>query len=85
MDVSKDLLEILKKIREGKIYGSVEVFFEAGEVTQITQRIIKKVKVNKKPEQIQTKNKKSSSDSFNKKPARIQPIVDPVDLPANTY
>ena len=28
---------------ENNIYGSVEIFFEKGKVTQITQRIIKKV------------------------------------------
>jgi hypothetical protein len=40
---SQDLLKILLKAAENKIYGSVEVYFEAGKVTQITQRIIKKV------------------------------------------
>lgn len=40
---SRDLIKILLKAAENKIYGSVEVYFEAGKVTQITQRIINKV------------------------------------------
>ena len=43
-EVNADLIDIINKIREHKIYGSVEIYFEAGEVTQITQRIINKVK-----------------------------------------
>lgn len=38
-----DLIKILAKVVEDNIYGSVEIFFEKGKVTQITQRIIKKV------------------------------------------
>ena len=41
--ISPDLLKILSKANENKIYGSVEIFFESGRVTQITQRIINKV------------------------------------------
>ena len=41
-----DLTDILKKIKSNKVYGSVEIFFEDGEITQITQRIINKVKKN---------------------------------------
>lgn len=52
---SKDLIKILVEASENKIYGSVEVYFEAGKITQITQRIINKV--NKKD-----KNIKSSED-----------------------
>jgi len=40
---SSDLVKILIKAIESKIYGSVEVYFEAGKITQITQRIINKV------------------------------------------
>ncbi len=40
---SKELLEILLKAVDRKIYGSVEIYFEDGKVTQITQRIISKV------------------------------------------
>lgn len=40
---SADLVKILIKAIESKIYGSVEVYFEAGKITQITQRIINKV------------------------------------------
>lgn len=40
---SNDIIKILTKAVENKIYGSVEVYFEAGNITQITQRIINKV------------------------------------------
>jgi hypothetical protein len=46
---SQDLIKILLKAAENKIYGSVEVYFEGGKVTQITQRIIKKVTDQKGP------------------------------------
>ncbi|MFH0936826.1 MAG: hypothetical protein V1808_00860 [Candidatus Daviesbacteria bacterium] len=39
----EDLITILTHVVENNIYGSVEIFFEKGEVTQITQRTIKKV------------------------------------------
>lgn len=42
--VLDDLASILNKIKSNKVYGSVEIFFEEGEITQITQRIINKVK-----------------------------------------
>lgn len=42
-EVNADLIAIINKIRDHKIYGSVEIYFEEGEVTQITQRIISKV------------------------------------------
>ncbi len=42
--VLDEIVGILEKIRVNKIYGSVELFFEEGEITQITQRIIRKVK-----------------------------------------
>lgn len=42
--VSLELLTIIGKAVKDKIYGSVEVYFEAGNITQITQRIINKVK-----------------------------------------
>lgn len=42
--VLDDLAAILNKIKANKVYGSVEVYFEDGEITQITQRIINKVK-----------------------------------------
>ena len=38
-----DLIKILTNVVDNNIYGSVEIFFEKGKVTQITQRIIKKV------------------------------------------
>ncbi|MBI2020745.1 hypothetical protein HYS94_05050 [Candidatus Daviesbacteria bacterium] len=39
----RDLIKILTHVVDNNIYGSVEIFFEKGRVTQITQRIIKKV------------------------------------------
>lgn len=45
---SKDFLKIIAKAVENKIYGSVEIYFEAGSVTQITQRIINKVQQSKR-------------------------------------
>jgi hypothetical protein len=52
MDTSKnfseDLAKIISQAVKDKIYGSVEVYFEAGTVTQITQRIINKVKRTQK-------------------------------------
>lgn len=41
--MNKDLTKILSDASEKKIYGSVEIFYENGVITQITQRIIKKV------------------------------------------
>ena len=39
-----DLLNILGKAMDANMYGSVEVYLENGQITQITQRIIKKIK-----------------------------------------
>ncbi len=40
--VSVQLVEILNTAVEKKVYGSVEIFFEEGKITQVTQRTIKK-------------------------------------------
>lgn len=42
-----DLLNILSKAMDANMYGSVEVYLEDGQITQITQRIIKKIKKTK--------------------------------------
>lgn len=51
MDKSKyfsaHLIKIFKKAVDNKIYGSVEVYFESGRITQITQRIINKLQNNR--------------------------------------
>lgn len=48
-NVSNKLLKLLDKLMQNKIYGSIEVYFEAGEITQVTQRIINKIsRSNKK-------------------------------------
>ncbi|MBI2593346.1 hypothetical protein HYW44_01770 [Candidatus Daviesbacteria bacterium] len=41
---TNDLLNILSKAMDANMYGSVEVYLEDGQITQITQRIIKKIK-----------------------------------------
>lgn len=39
-----DLLNILSKAMDAKVYGSIEVYLEEGQITQISQRVIKKIK-----------------------------------------
>ena len=39
----KNLLSLFRKAVENKTYGSVEIFFEAGKITQITERVINKI------------------------------------------
>lgn len=39
-----DLLNILSKAMDSKVYGSIEIYLENGQITQISQRIIKKIK-----------------------------------------
>lgn len=55
-----DLLNILSKAMDANMYGSVEVYLEDGQITQITQRIIKKIK-RAKP-LIKTKKTSRSDD-----------------------
>lgn len=50
-EFSDDLVNILNKAIKDKIYGSVEIYFEAGIITQITQRTIKKVAHSKAKKQ----------------------------------
>lgn len=61
---SNELIKILTKTVKNKIYGSVEIFFEAGNITQITQRIIRKIQKTAPKTQISsekvTKSKKFS-------------------------
>ena len=52
-NLTDQFLSLLKRISEKKVYGSVEIFFEEGKVTQITQRVIKKI------------NRKDASSSAN--------------------
>lgn len=40
---SSDLIKLITKWVENKLYGSIEIYFEKGQVTQFTQRIIKKI------------------------------------------
>lgn len=62
---SSDIIKIFSKAAEEKIYGSVEVYFEAGNITQITQRIINKVyHSNSKLKKIETTSQKDSQLKF---------------------
>lgn len=42
--ISRHLIEEIKKVLEGKAWGSVEVYVQDYEVVQITERNIKKTK-----------------------------------------
>lgn len=53
-----DLLNILSKAMDNKVYGSIEVYLEDGQITQISQRVIKKIK---KSRDIQFTAKKGGS------------------------
>jgi hypothetical protein len=55
-----DLLNILSKAMDGKVYGSIEIFLEEGQITQISQRVIKKIK------------KTQTSHSIIKKPSPVR-------------
>lgn len=48
----KHLLKILTEVVRNKIYGSVEIYFEEGRMTQITQRIINKINAKPKEKRI---------------------------------
>jgi hypothetical protein len=61
-DLSEQFLTLLKRISEKKIYGSVEIYFEEGKVTQITQRIIKKIHSKKDSSPISHRNDESLAD-----------------------
>ena len=39
-----ELLNILSKAMNNKVYGSIEIYIEDGQITQISQRVIKKIK-----------------------------------------
>ena len=47
-NIAKNLIDILSKAMDNKIYGSIEVYLEEGAITQISQRIIQKVSKPKK-------------------------------------
>lgn len=48
INLSQQLNKLLAKIMDNKIYGSLEIYFENGKITQITQRIINKINSQKK-------------------------------------
>ena len=43
----QDIIKAILAAIAGRVYGSVEIYFEDGKVTQITQRIIKKINRNR--------------------------------------
>ncbi len=50
MDIAEEKIKkVFTNAVRDKIYGSIEIFFEEGNVTQITQRIINKLKPVSKP------------------------------------
>ena len=55
-----DLLNILSKAMDSKVYGSIEIYLEDGQITQISQRVIKKIKKAQSSSH-QIKVKKSSN------------------------
>lgn len=59
---SSDLIKLITKWVENKLYGSIEIYFEKGRVTQFTQRIIKKMN-NVSSNNVPLSDKRLSSDS----------------------
>ena len=57
-----DLLNILSKAMDAKVYGSIEVYLEEGQITQISQRVIKKIK-RVRTQEHRIKVKKSSTQA----------------------
>lgn len=64
-DLSQDIANILNKAADNKMYGSVEIYFEDGTITQITQRIINKVSRVRK-EEVKIKQEKYSTKNIEK-------------------
>lgn len=42
-EFTRQFMKIVSQAFSKKMYGSIEVYFEAGKVTQVTQRIINKI------------------------------------------
>lgn len=62
-----ELLNMLSKAIDSKTYGSIEVYLEEGQITQITQRIIKKMKKAKSSTKIlktHTSNKPKKNEEI---------------------
>lgn len=53
---SSDLIKLITKWVENKLYGSIEIYFEKGQVTQFTQRIIKKINHERENNQLSSDN-----------------------------
>lgn len=69
-----DLLNILSKAMDSKVYGSIEIYLEDGQITQISQRVIKKIKKSHSSSH-QVKIKKNSTNrklSSSESPVKFQ-------------
>lgn len=55
-----DLLNILSKAMDAKVYGSIEIYLEEGQITQISQRVIKKIKKAQRTSAHQVKVKRAA-------------------------
>lgn len=66
--ISEKVIKLLEKIRLNKIYGSVEIYFEGGEITQVTQRIINKItKASKKNFETQKESVLATNDKVQRR------------------
>lgn len=66
--ISEKVIKLLEKIRLNKIYGSVEIYFEGGEITQVTQRIINKItKASKKNFETQKESVLAANDKVQRR------------------
>jgi len=62
---AKQFINILSQAVDKKIYGSIEVYFEAGRVTQVTQRIINKINHVKKDDVNEKKRENENRTNVN--------------------
>lgn len=58
---SQQFAKIISQAISKKMYGSIEIYFEAGRVTQVTQRIINKIRTKIPGENVQFKTEVKSS------------------------
>ena len=67
-EFTRQFMKIVSQAFAKKMYGSIEVYFEAGRVTQVTQRIINKIhrKDQNKKENITVERKDISGNGHEK-------------------
>jgi hypothetical protein len=68
----KDFLSMLSKAKAQKMYGSIELYLEEGNITQITQRIIRKMSRPKKAAKKITASPPPASSSTDDTPLKYQ-------------